>query len=277
MSEETKQEQEVSKAKEEVSTTTQSDLMDGGFAVVDRERLIAEETKVITPWYKNLINIFIAPTKAMEETIEADPIKGMGLGFFWGAIFAVLCILITYMNPLQKQQLYDMLRNTGVAEDKLAQAYQMQMISGGIVGVIGVALSALIIAVGLQIIKAICRDKGRFKKIYIISLFSILVSYALTCIDSLLQLLVGTTTTVLGIGSFLSAEAVANSIMLKTLAATISVPNIWSIIVLIVGYKVMTRKSTTKAVVVVLIYELIGVAFTYGSLMVSQSAMQMMG
>lgn len=272
-----KQVQEVKKSNEEVSATTQGDLMDGGFAVVDRERIIAEETRVITPWYKNLVNIFIAPAKAMEETIEADPIKGMGLGFFWSILFAVVYVLITYSNPLQKQQIYDMLRNMGTTEDKLAQAYQMQMISGGIGVVVGVALAALIIAVGLQIIKAICRDKGRFKKLYIMSLFSLIVSYALMCIDGVFQLLVGTTTTVLGIGSLFSAEAIANSVMLQTLAATISVPNIWSIIVLIAGYKVMTRKSTTKAVVVILIYELIGVAFTYGSLMLSQSAMQMMG
>lgn len=260
-----------------VSASASQDMMDGGFAVVDRERLIAEETRVITPWYKNLINIFIAPTKAMEETIEADPMKGMGLGFFWSILFGIIATLITYSNPLQKQQIYDMLRNMGTAEDKIAQAYQMQVISGSIIIVISTAFAALVLAVGLQIIKAICRDKGKFKKLYIISLFSLVVSYALTCIDSVLQLVVGTKTTVLGIGALFSAEAVAGSVMLQTLAAVISVPNIWSIIVLIVGYKVMARTSTTKATVVILIYELIGVAFTYGSLMLSQSTMQMMG
>ena len=63
--------------------------------------------------------------------------------------------------------------------------------------------------------------------------------------------------------------------MLQTLTATLSIPTIWSIVILIVGYKVMTRKSTLKATIVVLILEAIGIAFTYGMLLLSQTAMSM--
>ena len=272
-----KVEDEVKTATEETCATADRDMLDGGFAVVDRESLIAEETKVKIPLYNNLANLFVAPSKTMEETIEADPIKGTGLGMFWSIVFAIICTLITFTNPLQKEFLYDTLRKAGTAEEKIGQVYQLQMISGSIGVIIGVIFAAFIMALGLQIIRAICRDKGSFKKLFIISLFSCVVAYALNSIDAALQLVVGTKTTVLGMGSFLGAEAVTNSILLQTLASTISVANIWSAIVLIVGYKVMTHKSMTKAVVVVLIYELIGVAITYGSLMLSQSAMQMMG
>lgn len=263
--------------KQGVDITKKDDMMDGGFAVVDRERLIAEETKVITPWYKNLINIFVAPTKAMEETIEADPVKGTGLGMFWGMVFTLICTLLTFINPLQKEFLLDTLRKAGTAEEKIGQMYQLQMISGSIGAIIGVIIAALMMAVGLQIIRVICKDKGSFKKLFIISLFSIIVVYFVSSIDAVLQLVIGTKTTVLGIGSIFGADAVANSILLQTLSSTISVANIWGIIIMIIGYKTMTRKSTTKAVVVVMIYELIGIALTYGMLMLSQSAMSMVG
>ncbi|WP_054743292.1 YIP1 family protein [Cellulosilyticum ruminicola] len=247
--------------------------MDGGFAVVDRERLIAEETKVITPWYKNLINLFIAPTKAMEETIEADPVKGTGLGIFWASFFSVIFTVLTFINPLQKQALFDTLRQVGTAEDKLEQSYQLQLISGSIMVVITVILGAFISALGLQIMRAICKDKGSFKKLFIIALFSCIVSSGLNCIDTALQLAIGTKISVLGIGAVLGASA-ANP-MLQTLAATLSIPTIWSLVILIVGYKVMTRKSAVKATIVVLILEAISVGFTYSMMMLSQTAMSM--
>lgn len=272
-----KAEGEVKAAKDQASATSERDMMDGGFAVVDRERLIAEETKVKVPWYKNFGNLFVAPSKTMGETIEADPVKGIGFGFGWGAVLSIICILITYMNPLQKVAIYDMSRKMGVAEEQLAQTFQLQMISGCITAAIVVAVSALITAIVLQIIKAICRDKGSFKKLFIIALLSQVVTYVITIIDAVLQYFIGATTTVLGIGSILGAEAVSSSPLLQTLASVISVGNIWGVIILIVGYKVMTRKSTAKAVIVVAIYEVLGFAFTYGTLMLSQSAMNMVG
>lgn len=261
--------------KQGVDITKQNDMMDGGFAVVDRERLIAEETKVITPWYKNLINLFIAPTKTMEETIEADPVKGTGLGIFWASFFSVIVTLLTFINPLQKQAMFDALRQAGTAEDTIQQSYQLQLISGSIMVVITVIFGAFISAVGLQIIRAICKDKGSFKKLFIIVLFSCIVSSALNCIDAAFQLAIGTKVSVLGIGAILSADIVAANPMLQTLTATLSIPTIWSIVILIVGYKVMTRKSTLKATIVVLILEAIGIAFTYGMLLLSQTAMSM--
>lgn len=268
---------EVKAAKEEVGATAERDMMDGGFAVVDRERLIAEEMKVKVPWYKNFANLFVAPSKTMAETIEADPIKGIGFGLGWSAVLSIICILVTYMNPLQKIAMYDLSRKMGVAEEQLSQTFQLQVISGCITGAIAVAVSALITAVVLQIIKAICRDKGSFKKLFIIALLSQVVTYVISIIDALLQYFIGSTTAVLGIGSVLGAEALTSSPLLQTLASVISVGNIWGIVVLAVGYKVMTRKSTAKAIIVVAIYEVLGFGFTYGSLMISQSAMQMMG
>ncbi len=262
---------------EETSAAAQHDLMDGGFAVVDRERLIAEEMKGKVPWYKNLMNLFVAPSKTMHETIEADPVKGIGLGLGWSAVFALIYMLIYYMNPLQKIALYDAYRKQGKAEEELAQVFQMGVISKCLTIVIAVAFSALITAIIFVIIKAIFRDKGSFKKLYIIALLSQVVTYAISIIDGILQYLVGTTTTILGIGAIFSAETVAASPLLWTLSSIISVSNLWSLVVLVVGYKVMTRKSTTKAVVVVGVYELLIFASTYGMFMLGQSAMQMMG
>lgn len=255
----------------------EKDMMDGGFAVVDRERLIAEETRVITPWYKNLINLFIAPTKTMEETIEADPVKGTGLGIFWAGFFSVIFTLLTLINPLQKQVILDALRANNIAEEKLQQVYQLQLISGSIGVVITVIIGAFISALILQIIRAICKDKGSFKKLFIIALFSCVVSAGLNIIDVALQLAIGTKTSVLGLGAILSAETIAASPLLASLVAVISIPNIWSLVILVVGYKVMTRKSTGKAVIVVLILEAISVAMTCGMVMFSQAAMSMAG
>lgn len=261
----------------ESTPTAERDLMDGGFAVVDRERLIAEETKVIVPWYKNLINIFIAPTAAMEETIEADPPKGIGLGLLWATLFAALYTLTYSLNPLQKAQIYDLGRKAGMAEDKLAQYFQLSMISGTVTAIITVALGALMTAVVLQIIKAICRDKGKFKKLYIIALFSQVVAFALNLVDNGFKYLVGTINPVLGVASLMSAEAIKASPLLQTLANTVTVPNIWALIVMVIGYQVMTKKSTVKAVVVVAIYELLMFGMSYGIFVLQYSALSRIG
>ena len=50
---------ELNKSQEE------RDTLDGCFAVVDRERLIEEETREITPWDKHFIHVFTAPEKML--------------------------------------------------------------------------------------------------------------------------------------------------------------------------------------------------------------------
>lgn len=253
----------------------EKDLMEGGFAVVDRERLIAEETREITPWYKNILNLFVAPTKAMEETIMADPPKGLGVGFVIAAILGILCTIITYLNPLQKIFLMDTLRNSGIAEDQLASQYQLALISGSIGVIASVAVSALGTAVVLQIIRAICKDKGSFKKLFTIAIFSQIVSFVVACIDALLQMLINTKTSILSLAAVFPAETLTNNPLLQTLTSYISVTNIWSVIILIVGYKVMTQKTIRKAIIVVGIYELISILFTYGFLTLSNNMLQM--
>ena len=251
-------------------------LMDGGFAVVDRERLIAEETKEITPWYKNLMNLFVAPKKTMNETILADPVKGTALGFFSAAFLGIIYMIIYYMNPVVKMTIYDTLRAAGISEERLATQMKITTVSSCIGILVGVLLASLIVTVLLQIIRAIAKDKGSFKQLFIISLLSQVVTYAVLVVDGILQSLLGTSTTVLGLGALFSAETLTQNIALQTLVSEFSVGNIWGVIILIIGYKAMSQKSTKKSVIVVLIYELITVFYTYGMLALSQAATQML-
>ncbi len=142
------------------------DAVDGGFAVVDRERLIEEETREITPWYKHFIHVFTSPEKMMQECFNEDPPKGASVGVVGAILFTVIYYILTFMNPQYKQSILDVLRAQGIAETALDNAYRLNMITLPIGTIIGIFISCLFAAIVLQIIKAIAKDKCKFGPIY---------------------------------------------------------------------------------------------------------------
>lgn len=254
----------------------QRDSLDGGFAVVDREKLIEEETREITPWYKHFINVFVAPRQMMEENFYADPPKGNSVAIVGGLLFMIIAVLLTVMNPLTVEVTYEQFRASGIAEDMLKQKYMMAQISGVIGAVIGLFLGGLITAIGLQIAKLIAKDKIKFSMLYTLSLLSIMVSAAYTCIDRLIGYFIPTATTVLGLPILLSEELMTNNLFVTLLANFITLPAIVSIIILIIGYSVAARVSTKKSAIVILILQVVSFGISYGIAYVGQMLMQNM-
>lgn len=239
------------------------DVLDGGFAIVDRERLIEEETRVITPWYKHFIHVFTSPVKMMEECFHQEPSKGASVGIVGIILFTVVCLLLTFMNPSYKQTLFDQLRSQGVGETALDQAYQLGIITGLIGGMIGVFISCLIGGIVLFIIKVLAKDKGRFGTIYKIMLLASMVALAAQSLDALFQLLLGQYGTIFSLAIFLSKEQLQQPIF-SVLSSLFSLQGIVQIIIMIIGYKVMTQISYKKSALRIGIYELFMVGTQIG-------------
>ena len=239
------------------------DVLDGGFAVVDRERLIEEETRVITPWYKHFIHVFTSPVKMMEECFYQEPPKGASVGVVGIILFTIICLGLTFMNPQYKQTLFDQLRSQGVGETALDQVYQLGIITGGIGGIIGVFISCLIGTIVLFIIKAIVRDTGRFGTIYKVMLLAGMVGLAVQSLDALFQLLLGQYGSIFSVAIFLSKEQLQQPVF-SVLASLISLQGIAQIIMMIIGYKVMAQMSYQKAALRIGIYELLMVGSQIG-------------
>lgn len=247
------------------------DAMDGGFAVVDRERLIEEETRVITPWYKHFMNMFFAPTKMMEECFYHEPPKGMSVGIVGCLLFGALAGYITMLNPIMK----DTLRATGIDESMIAQKFEMLKITGSISTAVSAVITAFLTAIVLVIIKAIFRSKGKFKNICTASLCANSMGMAIGCIDAIFQAIVGTSTSVLGLGSLINIEGAGAG--LQVAAQTCTLTNLFCLVWLVIGYKVACRTSMAKSIAAVGIMEVLFVACSYGFTSWSQSMMQGMG
>lgn len=238
------------------------DLMDGGFAVVDREKLIEEETRYITPWYKNFVNVFFEPKKMMEDCFYEEPPKGIGIGIAGSIIFSLLYVVLTIINPVVKEAGYDQLRMKGVAENLIGQSYiysQLPLIIGT---VIGVFLSALVTAVILKIATLIAKDKAKFSVLYTVGLLSTMVSAAMLFIDRIVGYIIPTQNIVLGATAFFTEGLTANNTVLYTIASVFTIPSIWSIIITIIGYSVATNTSIKKGTIVMLIVEIISLLIT---------------
>ena len=241
----------------------QRDALDGGFAVVDRERLIDEETRKVAPWYKHFIHVFISPVKMMEECFNQDPPKGTSVGVVGVIVFTVICLGLTFINPQYKQILLNQLRSQGIGEVALDQSYQLGIITGLIGGLIGVFIGCLIGAIVLFIIKIIARDKGRFGTIYKVMLLASMVGLAVQSLDALFALVIGQYGTIFGISILLSQEQLQQPVF-SVVASVVSLQSIAQILIMIIGYKVMTQMSYQKAVLRIGIYELLTVGSQIG-------------
>lgn len=239
------------------------DALDGGFAVVDRERLIEEETRTITPWYKHFIHVFTSPVKMMEECFYQEPPKGASVGIVGIILFTVICLGLTFMNPQYKQTLFDQLRSQGIGETALDQAYQLGTITGLIGGIIGVFIGCLVGGIVLFIIKVIARDKGRFGTVYKVMLLASMVGLAVQSLDALFGLLLGQYGTIFSIAILLSKEQLQQP-MLSVLASVVSLQGVAQIIIMVIGYKVMAQMSYQKAALRIGIYELLMVGAQIG-------------
>lgn len=267
MSEESNQTQEAKR-----------DLLDGGFAVVDRERIIEEETKVKTPWYKHLSNCLFAPSKAIEENVLNDPPKGMGLGICVVILLTELVTFITFMNPAMRQTTYDALRVAGKAENQLAQIYSISMVSGLITaGIVGLAVT-FIDAILFKIAFAIAKVKISVKKLFIIMLLMSIAGLAVSLIETSIRYFCGLDATagVFSLSAFMDLSPYASNIFLTQLLSMVSLTSIIGIIYSIIGLSVGAQISKIKSTIVYIIITLIQVGFVswIGS-MASQMAMGM--
>ncbi len=256
------------------------DLLDGGFAVVDREKIIEEETREITPWYKHFINVFLEPRKMMEENFYHEPPKGVSVGIVGAILFTVIATLLTFANPSMKQTVYDGFRMSGISEEMIAQKYAMTQVSGVIAAVVMIFISAGLTALVIQIVKAIVKDKGKFGLLFTISLLSQMVGGALMCIDRLIALFIPTANTVLGLAVLIDEDLLAGNLMLTTIVSFVSLPTILSVVILVIGYSVATRvsikKSTGVIISVQIFFLLVSFGLAYLGQMIMQNAMSAM-
>jgi len=240
----------------------QRDAMDGGFAVVDRERIIEEEIRNITPWYKHFIHVFTAPGQMMEECLAVEPTKCTSVGVVGSILFMVIATLISCFNPTVKLQSYETLRASGIEETALGQMYSISMVSGVIISVITIFLGALLSTVLFQIAKAILKDKCKFSTIYKMVLLATMVTAGIQCIDALIACILGMSDNVFSIGILLGDEINATA-WGSVLTSTITLQGIMGMIFMVIGYKVITHTSIQKGIIAVVIVEFISVFFTY--------------
>lgn len=250
------------------------DALDGGFAVVDRERVIEEETRTVTPWYKHFINAFISPTKMFEECYGQEPYKGASYGIVGMILFTVIYLLINFSNPVIKQTTMDTLRNAGTAENMLSQTYSTTIITGIIGTIIGSFIGILFIAIILQIIKVIAKDKGKFSNLFKMLLVAQMVATFILCIDAILSSVIGVTGPILQLTTLIGDTTQMN-IWLQGLCTLMSLSNIVCVIWMIIGYQAVTHVTMKKSCIVIAVYEILTYFLQVGMIYLGQMAMQM--
>ena len=232
-------------------------LLDGGFAVVDREQLIEEETRVVTPWYKYFLRTLYAPQNVVEENLLLDPPRGASFGIVGTFLYTILAVLITYMNPVMKQSIYDGFRSSGVDEVMLSQKYTMQMATGVIGGLIGTFVIAFIITLVLQIVKAIAGDKCRFNTLYTMVLISNLIALFISVLEAILQTAIGVTNPIFSLYNFIGLDSLMYNKGLSLFVNSFTLGKILSVIYMIIGYKTLTHNKWLKSSMVCLITSVI--------------------
>ena len=248
------------------NTQEERDLMDGGFAVVDREKLIEEEIRETTPWYKNFINAFLAPRKMMEDCFYQQPPKGIGMAVMGAVIFGMIYSILVTINPISKEMAYNQLRMKGISENMLHQTFTYSLVGSAVGGVIGIFIGALITTILLKITTLIAKDKAKFSRLFTVALLSTMVSTALLCIDAIIGNIIPTIAIVMGPTVFFTEGAVITDPVLYAVASCFTIPNLWKIVILIVGYSVVTganmKKSTISVLIMEMISDVIGISFT---------------
>lgn len=239
------------------------DTMDGGFAVVDRERIIEEEVHNVTPWYKHFINAFIEPSKMMEACFSMEPTKGASIGVVGGIIFSTIYVLVNLLNPINKAATYELLRASGVEEMSLDQSYSMRLIGGVFGGIIGFFFGVLVSAIVYQIIRMILRDKVKFGTLFKMLMVASMVAMSIQCVDAIISWIIGVSGNVFSVAWLLSEQTKATPVGL-VLMSILTLPHIISIVYIAIGYKIITHTSLKKGILAVVINELLNIVLAYG-------------
>lgn len=249
-----------------MSNLEKDDKMEGGFAVVDRERLIEEETREVTPWYKHFINVFIAPHKMMNECFNANPPKGAGIGAIGSVLFSILCMQIQLSNPIYIQQIMQQKRQLGISEDMIQSSMALTKIQVSIGAVIGIFLGALIMTAIITLIRLVLKDKAKFGMLYRVTLLGTMVMYFVECIDSLIALKLGMMDRVFCLTTLLGIKVdILHPTILTTLMSLVSLQHIWNLVIIGIGYKVVAHTTVKKSVALVVIYESLVILFMCGA------------
>lgn len=226
------------------------------------------------PWYKCAITLFTHPRETISQSLNHETPYGLIWSSMLSILLGIAYVLTLYMNPVEKDEIYNLLRNSGISEQSLSQQFIVSMISSIFMIIIGIFVSALIVSVCFQVLKLFFKDKVSFKSLYALSIYSIFVTYSLNLVDNILKLITQVNTSVLSISAFFSQEILENNLLLQTLCNTISIPTIYSIVIMTIGYSVLTKKSTLHATIVMLIYQVVALSYSYGLLVLSHNLSQ---
>ena len=238
------------------------DTFDGGFAVVDRERLIEEETRVVTPWYKHFINSIIAPSKMMQENLLHEPPKGNSIAVVGFILFIILITFMQHINPEIRQMVYDVLRNKDVAEDMIAQQYIVTLVVGAISSFVALFAIAFVQTLVLQILKVIAKDRCKFASLYTVMLLGLFISLVVQTADYFAANLIGVNYMVFNLASLFDRTTLMANNTLMTILSFFSLERIVCMIYLIMGYSMVTHKSKKKATIIVSLLEVIILGFS---------------
>lgn len=239
------------------------DAFDGGFAIVDRERLIEEETRVVTPWYKHFIYMLTAPSKMMQENLLCEPPKGNGTAIFGVILMIILVTLIQHFNPQYRFMIYDDLREKKmVAENMIAQQYIVTLVVGAIRSFVGVLVIALIQGIMLQVIKVIAKDKCKFNVLYTVMLLGLLGSLFIQAADCIMASLIGVNYTVFNLASLVDHTTLMAKDSLRTVLSFFSLERLVGAAYLIIGYSLVTHQTKKRAAIRIGILELIILGFS---------------
>lgn len=242
---------------------SQNDEMEGGFAVVDRERIIDEEIIQKVPWYRYFFQAFTSPRKMIEACYGTEPYKGASYGIIGCLLFTILCCLILYVNPVYKAYALESLRNVST-ENQLQPLYIQSCMLAIIGSCINVFFQVFIMASIIRIVIMVTKNNASFKNVYKMGLIVQMVGCAVSVVDCLTGLFIGTMNPVFQLGS-LFANIKELPIVLQALCSFISIQTIIGAIWLYMGYKAINHTSK-GAMIATVIYEAINYGMIYSAL-----------
>lgn len=238
------------------------DAFDGGFAIVDRERLIEEETRVVTPWYKHFIHAIIAPSKMMQENLLCEPPKGNSIPIVGFILTVMLITLMQHINPVFRQMVYDTLRGKDVAEDMISQQYIITLVISMISSFISLFVIALAQTIILQIMRIIAKDRVKFATLYTVVLLSLFISSVIQVADYFIANLIGVNYMVLNLTSLVDRTVLMTNSSLFIILNFFSLERLVAMTYLMMGYSLVTHKSKKKAAVIISLLELVILGFS---------------
>lgn len=244
----------------DLEKSKERDSMDGGFAVVDRERLIEEEVRSITPWYKHFIHIFTAPMQMMEECLGIEPTKATSVGVIGCFVFSAIYSLLLLLNPINKLATYEGLRAKDTLETALEQTFSVLVISETIGSIIVVFFGAFISAILFQLVKVILRDRCKFATIYKMLLMMTTVTLAVQCLDAGISWMIGVDGNVFSI-KYLLSDAMRQTALGSVLVNTVTLSGVIGIVYMVIGYKTITHTSLKKGIIATALIELVAIGF----------------